>query len=622
MNKIIFDQPKHIDEVKAQFDITSVSILTTPNMYPLVKGIESVNLAKLTLQKKSFPIKRKMDSHIEAYENAMLRHWEVTKKKLVALKNKIKDIKKMSYNNVATIDAIGRIPSQYKKLFVETADKYDLNLSILNKIVLNSSLMVNARYDARKNLMEFNPDYFEQHGMIRIGDSGEYISEISKTFIHEYGHAFWYNSLTEEERRYWSSLAKFLTREQLTGDMSQYIVGEKKRFDGSTMYSPYYTMRDEAFVSVYARFNTREDFAECYLYYKVAPKTLERINPNKFAFLVDKVGNRMSKDMEKAFAPEVDNPREFRDDVIDDLDDMKDDLSQKAKDHLTIAYNLGRQKGAFYAATVFDPKLSQRDREKIQQIISRNDEYLDEFMDDLSDEYDNVLFDMSPVGMVEGIKEYDSVDDFDNAFNEVMDTQEHRLSVYAINGLSLALISGMVEVTKEDFGGGFWHTSLDDRVCDGCDRLDGQWMSYDEFLDLYGNNDCDGNCRCGELFEPAEPPEGGSLELMSKRSKCSCSVHKADKVVAVDYHGTIKVNDQPNKEVVDKLKEMRANGYHIIVYTSGITRNPGIIGGITNWLNDRQIPFDEVWQRQGKPDADIYIDDKAIRPDEVTNLEV
>jgi len=521
MNRITFEKPKTIEELKGQYNIKKVSLVTSANLYPLFKGIEyEGNVVYVLEKKREFPIKRKMDSAIESYTNDMLRDWNNTKKKLITLKNRIKEFKKLDYNNTQTINRIGRIPFKYKKQFVEVADRYGLNLAILDKIVLNSSLLVNARYDSRKNLMEMNPDYLEQHGMIRIGDSGELISETAKTFIHEFGHCVWYNSLTEEDRRYWQSLSRFLQRGDLTGDMTQYIVGEKKRFDGSTMYSPFYTVRDDSFVSVYARFNVREDWAECFLYYKVAPKTLERIDNRKYTFIGSKMGDRVTKDLskqdeEELYSPTIEDPHKVRDKIISTLDGLKDNLSYKAKEHITNAYNLGRQKGVYYTGAAFLAAIQQKDKEKVQEILNSNDEYLDGFMDDMVDEYDDILFTKTPSGIIESEREFDDIDAFDNEFSDVMDTQEHRLSLYAINGLSLGLIAGLISTTEDMYAGGVWHTSNDDRVCDGCDRLDGQWMSYDAFDALYGNNECDGNCRCGELFEPTLAP-GDSFEMMLK----------------------------------------------------------------------------------------------------------
>jgi hypothetical protein len=120
--------------------------------------------------------------------------------------------------------------------------------------------------------------------------------------------------------------------------------------------------------------------------------------------------------------------------------------------------------------------------------------------------------------MIESERVYDDINEFDNEFSDVMETQEHRLSIYAINGLSLGLMAGLMGITKKEYAGGIWHTSADDRVCDGCEKLDKMWMSYDEYFTLYGNNECNGNCRCGELFEPTLAP-GDNFELMSKNVK-------------------------------------------------------------------------------------------------------
>jgi hypothetical protein len=521
VNQLLFDKPKTIEELKTQYNIKMLSLVTSANLYPLVRGIEYEGTLPATLEKKrDFPIKRKMDNAIEAYTIDMLKEWDKAKKKLLTLKNRIKDFKKMDYNNAQTIDRIGRIPFKYKKQFVEVCDKYDLNLALLDGIVLNPSLLVNARYDARKNLMELNSSYLEQHGMIRIGDSGVTISETSKTFIHEFGHCIWYNSLTEEDRRAWEGLSQFFTRDQLTGEMSQYVVGEKKKFDGSTVYSPFYTLRNKLFVSVYARFSVREDWSECYLYYKVDPKTLARVDQSKFAFLEEKIGQRIEKEItkqneEEEYSPDIEEPHLVRDKIIATLYGLKDDLSYKAKEHISSAYNLGRQKGVYYTGAAFLTAMQQEDKDRVQAILDRNDKFLDGFMDDMVDEFDNVLFTKTPAGMIEAEKTYDDIDEFDDEFTGVMDNKEHRLGLYAINGLSLGLMAGMMMETEDQFAGGIWHTSEDDRVCDGCDKLDGMWMSFEEYDTLYGNNECDGNCRCGELFEPTLAP-GDEMQMMAK----------------------------------------------------------------------------------------------------------
>lgn len=621
MNKIIFDKPKSIDVVKEEYNISKVSVLTTPNIYPLVKGIEFAGDISFVLAKKRvFPIKRKMDAHIEAYQNAMLREWKAAKSKLKSLINKLKEVNKVDYNNKLTVMRIAKIPSKYKLQFVETADKYGLNLALLDSIVLNPSLMVNARYDNEHNLMEFNPDYLEQHGMIRIGDSGEVISETDKTLIHEFAHAYWYNSLTEEDRMKWSSLATFLEREQLTGDMSQYLVGEKKRFDGSTMYSEYYTVRDEPFVSVYARFNTREDFAECFLYYKVAPKTLERINPEKYAFIQDKIGSKIEKEnLSKAFEPDVEDPKKLRDKIIAYLDNLKDDLSEVAKDAIITAFLLGKQKAAHYTGDTYNPELTTAEKEEVQRLLAQNDEYLDGFMDTLSEEHDNVLFTLAPTGFIEGVKEYDDIDTFDQEFEGIMDNQEYRLSSYAINGLENALAMGMIGGLMGTFAGGYWHTEQDDRVCDECGPLDGQWMSLDEFENYCV--DVDGihpNCRCKRLFEPALAP-GDEMQLMAKATK------KAKKICAVDYHNTIQylysIDNSVNIRIREKLQQLKKQKYHIIIHFGGVRHSGKAMNEIMAWLQKEKLPYDEIWTRTDKPKADLLFENVMIRPSEFEGVE-
>ena len=138
MNRITFEEPKSIEELKGQYNIKKVSLVTSANLYPLVKGIEyDGNIVHVLEKKREFPIKRKMDNAIDTYTSAMMKEWDKAKKKLIVLKNRIRHMRKMDYNNVQTIDRIGKIPFKYKKVFVEIADKYDLNLSLLDKIVLN-----------------------------------------------------------------------------------------------------------------------------------------------------------------------------------------------------------------------------------------------------------------------------------------------------------------------------------------------------------------------------------------------------------------------------------------------------------------------------------------------------
>lgn len=89
-------------------------------------------------------------------------------------------------------------------------------------------------------------------------------------------------------------------------------------------------------------------------------------------------------------------------------------------------------------------------------------------------------------------------------------------------------------------------------------------------------------------------------------------------------------NSRPDLEVVEKLIEYKSMGFSICINTSRNMRtyqgNTGMINAntlplIINWLNEHEVPYDEVYV--GKPwcgTEGFYVDDKAIRPNEFVNL--
>lgn len=112
-----------------------------------------------------------------------------------------------------------------------------------------------------------------------------------------------------------------------------------------------------------------------------------------------------------------------------------------------------------------------------------------------------------------------------------------------------------------------------------------------------------------------------------------------DKVIVFDLDGTlceIRKADQsyldvaPKDEVVKRLKEYKQAGFYIIIQTARQmkthNRNIGKINANTAkdamlWLDEHSIPYDEI--HFGKPwcgSKGFYVDDKAIRPDELINL--
>lgn len=77
---------------------------------------------------------------------------------------------------------------------------------------------------------------------------------------------------------------------------------------------------------------------------------------------------------------------------------------------------------------------------------------------------------------------------------------------------------------------------------------------------------------------------------------------------------------QPLPGAVEKLKALRKAGHYIILATARHMKtcdaNVGMVIArqgkiLLQWLEDHQIEYDEIWF--GKPNADIYIDDRGYR---------
>ena len=93
---------------------------------------------------------------------------------------------------------------------------------------------------------------------------------------------------------------------------------------------------------------------------------------------------------------------------------------------------------------------------------------------------------------------------------------------------------------------------------------------------------------------------------------------------------------KPIEGAAKKIKALKNNGHYIIIYSArnmktqdgNLGKVIANIGEITiNWLHKNNIIYDEIYF--GKPWADIYIDDNAIRfeswkkiEDDATNLPI
>lgn len=108
------------------------------------------------------------------------------------------------------------------------------------------------------------------------------------------------------------------------------------------------------------------------------------------------------------------------------------------------------------------------------------------------------------------------------------------------------------------------------------------------------------------------------------------------KVLCVDVDDTICFttdrdypNSTPNQPVINKLREAHALGYTIILHTA---RGQGrsnhsiaavydeVMAEIIEMCSRLEVPFDQIVL--GKPLAILYIDDKAMRPDEFVEMQL
>lgn len=101
------------------------------------------------------------------------------------------------------------------------------------------------------------------------------------------------------------------------------------------------------------------------------------------------------------------------------------------------------------------------------------------------------------------------------------------------------------------------------------------------------------------------------------------------KRICIDLDGvicTIKGQFETYEDVqlmpgaIESLDNMKKNGYYIIINTARHMKstesnlgllNARVVETTLRWLRDKKVPYDEIYF--GKPWADFYIDDKAIK---------
>lgn len=110
------------------------------------------------------------------------------------------------------------------------------------------------------------------------------------------------------------------------------------------------------------------------------------------------------------------------------------------------------------------------------------------------------------------------------------------------------------------------------------------------------------------------------------------------KVIVIDLDGTLTHDEpeldyadrRPRLDVVERLREYRAEGFRITVHTARNMRtyegdvgliNVHTLPKVLAWLDRHDVPYDEVLV--GKPwcgHQGFYVDDKSVRPDEFVRM--
>lgn len=93
-------------------------------------------------------------------------------------------------------------------------------------------------------------------------------------------------------------------------------------------------------------------------------------------------------------------------------------------------------------------------------------------------------------------------------------------------------------------------------------------------------------------------------------------------ILAIDYDRTIVDTDNipegkklgdPLPDAVESIRILHEAGHKIIIHSCRSSDGPRADKVMTDYLDAYGIPYDEVWNKVGKPKADCYLDDLGLR---------
>lgn len=179
-------------------------------------------------------------------------------------------------------------------------------------------------------------------------------------------------------------------------------------------------------------------------------------------------------------------------------------LAGTALDYYRQAYLLGKERGISISGQDFRAAVSEEASKRIQNFSDGNKEYLNGFMENLNDKFNNTID-----------QEYATKEAEAEAIKRVAAGAEARLALY-VTAILGAFAFGMTDGIKEgeeekepgeaEVTGIIWITQHDESVCPGCTENDGKFFTLDEFDSEYQQNECLTRCRCAESSEPTTAP--------------------------------------------------------------------------------------------------------------------
>lgn len=160
-----------------------------------------------------------------------------------------------------------------------------------------------------------------------------------------------------------------------------------------------------------------------------------------------------------------------------------------------------------------------------------------------------------------------------------------------------------------------------------------QELNIDEFIigsDYKGYSDIEDIEKLCSVFFLERTPNISTTQLkeLNYNNEYNTFVIDIDDTISITKNRDFD-NSEPIQEVIDKINELYDKGVYIILFTARGMKsqnNDGIKAELKyreiteRWLNTHGVKYHELLF--GKRNADYYVDDKAMKPDEFVKIKV